>query len=718
MGGEVGEEGGGILLRRSRESTGEGQGWLVSRGSCRITPPTTPVATPTNTPIGSISDKEAESVGGKSSPALSPTHPALTPDLSTSPNPTLGLVVPYPQLPILDPSISPRPPAKRPARSAGNLFISFLAYEAEQEKAGLAEWAPIGTALSSEEGTQPSQPSPAHSPLTPGGGSHSGATAGSDGVGLSTFLAAQPSTQETATSGFRRRSQTLDSRPCIGVDRSQERVPRFMGGVPWRPPCRRSPPAPLNPSFDPESPVPALLRSQGVPVSTRSPLHSPNLTNRGLDTAPRLTLDLLTTSPEHPANKTGEAQWEVQALEEERRRLEEEHALQLSLLIAEQEREQQRLQQELEERERRLREQGAEWEVQRDSCPARNQVGPASNLSAPALSPAGPILNLPGPALSPAGPTLNVSGPTLSPGERSPGPVRSMGLSSVLSPCVPPVAVQPPAYLWSPSWGVSKARGRQSLVLTPELHAVFCRLTAVAHGFLTRRLLNTEKMRHLRQTVQDTQEFIHSFRTEAPLRRGDSVSAQDLSLQERVRAQLRAALFDVHDIFFEMPLLDRLALLQQDREVRLERKLREMEKAKSPRDRVTLSAATQKALDRRKQRVIGSPGHTRRMQTKPKSPPSNRVLKPCQGQNTPNPGQLLRQGSLYRKTPEDRVRQSVTLRKQHSLGLFLTPADITQAAPEQQQRPRPSGPGLVSPSAQRFQEVTVKEGADRKWPGL
>lgn len=41
-------------------------------------------------------------------------------------------------------------------------------------------------------------------------------------------------------------------------------------------------------------------------------------------------------------------------------------------------------------------------------------------------------------------------------------------------------------------------------------------------------------------------------------------------------SQLRAALFDVHDIFFVMPLADRLALLRQDRELQREKKLREM----------------------------------------------------------------------------------------------------------------------------------------------
>lgn len=40
--------------------------------------------------------------------------------------------------------------------------------------------------------------------------------------------------------------------------------------------------------------------------------------------------------------------------------------------------------------------------------------------------------------------------------------------------------------------------------------------------------------------------------------------------------QLRAALFDIHDIFFTMTLEERLSLLQQDRDLRSERKLREM----------------------------------------------------------------------------------------------------------------------------------------------
>lgn len=53
--------------------------------------------------------------------------------------------------------------------------------------------------------------------------------------------------------------------------------------------------------------------------------------------------------------------------------------------------------------------------------------------------------------------------------------------------------------------------------------------------------------------------------------------------------QLRAALYDIHDIFFVLPLADRLALLQQDRELRAERKLRGMVLADCQETGITLN---------------------------------------------------------------------------------------------------------------------------------
>ncbi|KAG9334124.1 hypothetical protein JZ751_009094 [Albula glossodonta] len=327
-------------------------------------------------------------------------------------------------------------------------------------------------------------------------------------------------------------------------------------------------------------------------------------------------LSALSSAMKEQHRTSEEVQRRFTALEEVRRQMEEEHAHQLSLLIAEQEREQHRLQQELEEKEWRLRGGPGGAQTPRDS---------------------------------------------LTPAERS--PAHSIVFPSLLSPGVPSPAVQSFAYRLGPG----KVRSRLNQVITPEQQRALCRLSALVRGFLTRRLLKTEKLKQLRQTVVDTHEFLQTLQTEAPLKRGP-FSAQDISLQERLKAQLRAALYDVHDMFFVMPLGERLGLLQQDRELRAERKLRQMEKARSPRERGVLSAATQRSLDRRKQRVSNTSGNCKKLQPKSKSPPINRVLQPSQGLNAPLPGQPHKHGSLNRKNPEERVKRTDMLKKQSSLG--------------------------------------------------
>ncbi|XP_056144444.1 centriolar coiled-coil protein of 110 kDa-like [Lampris incognitus] len=452
---------------------------------------------------------------------------------------------------------------------------------------------------------------------------------------------------------LRRRCHTLDSQlhPAHSpsgvdyIDRSQERVPRFMAGVTRLAPNRRSPVAPLNQSYDVENPSPSVLRPHVThdlsQVNLRMEPNGPQGPNKRRMAQNKNGTEQLDRKRGRTSSEDTERR--VQALEEMQRRLEEEHALQMSLLLAEQEKEQQRLLQELEDKERRPKEPRCDRNTSEDTG-GQEQRSVSDSYA----------------VVSPSCPRLS---PAHTPSERSPG--HSIGFPSPLSSCVSSPSVQPPVYLWGPSWG-TKPRARLSQILTAEQQRALCRLGAVTRGFLTRRLLKTEKVKHLRQTVSDTQEFIHSFRTHSPQKKG-AISAQDLSLQERVRAQLRAALYDVHDIFFVMPLEERLALLQQDRELCAERKLRELEKAKGPRERVALSSATRRSLDR-KRRVGQSPAQVRKMQQKPKSPTANRILKPSQGQNAPVPGQLSRQGSWYRKTPEERVRRADSLKKQHSLG--------------------------------------------------
>ncbi|XP_031798515.1 centriolar coiled-coil protein of 110 kDa isoform X6 [Sarcophilus harrisii] len=324
------------------------------------------------------------------------------------------------------------------------------------------------------------------------------------------------------------------------------------------------------------------------------------------------------------------------AFEEMRKRLEEQHAQQLSILIAEQEKEQEKLQktfnlQEIEEQERMLKEKDITAEA-----PEVN-LNNAVELEWRKISDSGILETM----LSQVD-TLHIANSNSS-GFTNSALQHSFGSTSEV-----------PFYLWGSSTNslpkipvtrpLGRGKPRWSQVFSLEVQAKFDKITAVAKGFLTRRLLQTEKVKHLRQTVKDTMEFIRSFQSEAPLKRG-SVSAQDASLQERVLAQLRAALFDIHDIFFIMDATERMSILHHDREVRKEKMLRQMDKMKNP--RASLSAATQKSLDRKKYM---------------------KVLQPSQGQNAPIHRPLCRQGSICRKNPKKAAKCCDNLRRQHSLG--------------------------------------------------
>ncbi|XP_051005251.1 centriolar coiled-coil protein of 110 kDa [Acomys russatus] len=354
------------------------------------------------------------------------------------------------------------------------------------------------------------------------------------------------------------------------------------------------------------------------------------------------------------------------AFEEIRKRLEEQHAQQLSLLIAEQEREQERLQKEIEEQEKMLKEKAGtalgvhdlnsalelEWRKRSDSALLETMLSQVDSLQ-----------------------TSNNSGFTNSALQYSFGS-----------------ASEAPFYLWgSLTGGVTKlsvtrpfgrAQAKWSQVFSPEIQAKFNKITAVAKGFLTRKLMQTDKLKQLRQTVKDTMEFMRSFQSEAPLKRG-VVSAQDASLQERVLAQLRAALYGIHDIFFVMDAAERMSILHHDREARKEKLLRQMDKMKSP--RVTLSVATQKSLDRKKFMKVAEMGMPNKKFLLKQNPSETRVLQPNQGQNAPVHRLLSRQG-----TPKTSVKGVVQSRQKPSQSRVPSRAPVSGAYAGKIQRKRPN----------------------------
>ncbi|XP_010743293.3 uncharacterized protein cp110 [Larimichthys crocea] len=131
-------------------------------------------------------------------------------------------------------------------------------------------------------------------------------------------------------------------------------------------------------------------------------------------------------------------------------------------------------------------------------------------------------------------------------------------------------------------------------------------LSAAVKGFLTRRLLKTERVAQLVRTIRDTQQFLQALQQQQSPGRGEfSSSRQDILLQERVSLQLRAARYEVNDIFFILSTGERMQLISWDRELARERELRRQSgHTGRPREKSSLSAATQKSLERKRGMMI------------------------------------------------------------------------------------------------------------------
>ncbi|KAJ7305822.1 hypothetical protein JRQ81_010188 [Phrynocephalus forsythii] len=262
------------------------------------------------------------------------------------------------------------------------------------------------------------------------------------------------------------------------------------------------------------------------------------------------------------------------AFEELKKHLELQHAQQLSLLIAEQGREQERLQKEIAEQ---------EWRYKREKMAVAEVEIPHITISSG--------INLEWQKIS----DIHLLESVLTHKEtvQSINPESTGFANATLSDST----AEAPFYLWEPatsgksvssSRSINRSKMRWSQVYSLEMKRKLNKISALAKGFLTRRLLQTEKLKHLKQTVKDTMEFIKNFQSEAPLKRGN-VSAQDADLQERVAAQLRAALYDIHDIFFKMEVSEQMSILRHDREVRKEKMLRQLSSSAKSRSECSYS---------------------------------------------------------------------------------------------------------------------------------
>ncbi|KAL1403014.1 hypothetical protein pipiens_019554 [Culex pipiens pipiens] len=96
-------------------------------------------------------------------------------------------------------------------------------------------------------------------------------------------------------------------------------------------------------------------------------------------------------------------------------------------------------------------------------------------------------------------------------------------------------------------------------------------INAYARGYLTRRLFQTERVQKVIQVIRDTLLFILDLHHESTGRQ-QIRSPADLQLKRTLLHQLTSACYQLHEIFFGIPVCKRMEIIRADRE-NLRRKL-------------------------------------------------------------------------------------------------------------------------------------------------
>ena len=142
-----------------------------------------------------------------------------------------------------------------------------------------------------------------------------------------------------------------------------------------------------------------------------------------------------------------------------------------------------------------------------------------------------------------------------------------------------------------------QVRPRQAVIVPQEAYseknqAAWAKLTAIGKGFLTRRLLRTEKVQMLMMTIKETV----SCAVQLHLESEGPPSKDDLELHARLLKQIEKACLDIHDIFFSISVRDRMIIISQNRAALKEKMFRSLNNARAVTREKRLSSATKKRL--------------------------------------------------------------------------------------------------------------------------
>jgi hypothetical protein len=216
------------------------------------------------------------------------------------------------------------------------------------------------------------------------------------------------------------------------------------------------------------------------------------------------------------------------------------------------------------------------------------------------------------------------------------------------------------------------------------------KLSAAVKGYLTRRLFRTVKVQTIIKTVWDTVEFALRFQMESPVKKGH-FSSHDRYLQERVLAQLNSALYEFHEIFFDVSTMDRMQYIAQDRAIELERRYKKKKEPACTKDENRrISAATLKSIERKKKALQNANEHSQtKMSTKSTTPnvehTNGTSASGSQQSNHTTTGRVTRSarlGSSPRKPAKDSIHRLVVRDKSRAAG------NATRAAVSSPVKPR------------------------------
>ncbi len=135
---------------------------------------------------------------------------------------------------------------------------------------------------------------------------------------------------------------------------------------------------------------------------------------------------------------------------------------------------------------------------------------------------------------------------------------------------------------------------------TPENSVRFEKLSALIKGYLTRRLLKTEKVRTIVEAMKDIMTIALQLHDKISV--DNDTKLQDVQLHARLLQQLQRESSNFHDIFFKIGSKEQMAIIANDRQIKFHRRLSSKNndgEAKNLKKRV--SSVTMAKLQQKKQ---------------------------------------------------------------------------------------------------------------------